>query len=60
MNAPTETQRAGFRKTKHAANKKTKKVYKPKPVRRHNRSATKVNTDESLPKHNGTFFYENF
>ena len=60
MNALTETKWAGFRKTKHAADEITKKVYKTKSVRRHNRSATKNNTDESLPKHNGTFFNENF
>ena len=60
MNALTETQWAGFRKTKHAANKMTKKVCKTKPVHCHNRSATKVNTDESLPKHNGIFFTKTF
>jgi hypothetical protein len=60
MNALTETNWAGFRKTKHATNKMNKKVHKTKAVRCQNRSVTKVNTDESLSKHNGTFFYENF
>ena len=60
MNAHTEIQWAGFRKTKQATNKITKKVYTTKPVRCHNRSVTKINTDESLPKHNGIFFTKTF